>query len=112
MDDEAVWGWGLGCNGAIDVLVEPASGARPYMAAMRAARREHRSVALVTVVEGPRTGDRLIIHPDGSTQGDLGVAARSAALEALATGRSAGRSDWRSIHAPIRRRCSGSRRRR
>jgi xanthine/CO dehydrogenase XdhC/CoxF family maturation factor len=88
-DDEAVWGWGLGCNGAIDVLVEPASGARPYLAAMRAARREHRSVALVTVVEGPRTGDRLIIHPDGSTQGDLGVAARSAALEALATGRSA-----------------------
>ena len=23
-DDEAVWGWGLGCNGVIDVFVEPA----------------------------------------------------------------------------------------
>ncbi|MDH5521629.1 MAG: XdhC family protein, partial [Acidimicrobiia bacterium] len=22
-DDEAVWGWGIGCNGATEVLVEP-----------------------------------------------------------------------------------------
>jgi len=88
-DDEAVWGWGLGCNGAIDVLVEPASGARPFLAAMRAARREHRQVALVTVVDGPGTGARMIAHPDGSSQGDLGSAARNAALEVLASGPSA-----------------------
>lgn len=88
-DDEAVWGWGLGCNGAIDVLVEPAAAARPFVAAMRAARREHRAVALVTVVDGPRTGARLVVHPDGSTEGDLGDGARTAALDALASGRSA-----------------------
>ena len=88
-DDEAVWGWGLGCNGAIDVLVEPAANAQPYVAAMQAARRDHRPAALVTVVDGPRTGARLIVRPDGSTEGDLGEEARGAALDALAAGRSA-----------------------
>jgi xanthine dehydrogenase accessory factor len=88
-DDEAVWGWGLGCNGAIDVLVEPAARARPYVAAMRAARAEDRPVALVTVVEGPNTGARLIVHPGGSVEGDLGDGPRAAALDALAAGRSA-----------------------
>ncbi|MDQ3898310.1 MAG: XdhC family protein [Actinomycetota bacterium] len=88
-DDEAVWGWGLGCNGAIDVLVEPAANARPFVAAMQAARGRHRAVALVTVVEGPQTGARLVVHPTGSTEGELGESARAAGLEALATGRSA-----------------------
>lgn len=82
-DDEAVWGWGLGCNGAIDVLVEPAANARPYVAAMRAAREKHRAVALVTLVEGPRTGARLVVHPNGRAEGDLGETARSAGLDAL-----------------------------
>lgn len=88
-DDEAIWGWGLGCNGAIDVLVEPATNARPFVGALLAARREQVPIALVTVVEGPRTGARLVVHPDGSTEGDLGEGARTAALDALATGRSA-----------------------
>jgi xanthine/CO dehydrogenase XdhC/CoxF family maturation factor len=87
-DDEAVWGWGLGCNGAIDVLIEPAANARPFVAAMRAATRRHRAVALVTVVEGPTTGARLIVHPDGRSEGELGQAAAAAGLDALAGGRS------------------------
>lgn len=87
-DDEAVWGWGLGCNGAIDVLVEPAANARPFVAALRAAAAEHRAIALVTVVDGPGTGARLIVHPDGRTEGDLGEGARTAGLDALAAGRS------------------------
>jgi xanthine dehydrogenase accessory factor len=87
-DDEAVWGWGLGCNGAIDVLVEPAANARPYVAAMRAAREKHRAVALVTIVEGPMTGARLVVHPNGRAEGDLGESARTAGLDALAAGAS------------------------
>jgi xanthine dehydrogenase accessory factor len=97
-DDEAVWGWGLGCNGAIEVLVEPAANARPFVAAMRTAARKHRAVALVNVVEGPpprsqgrsgpAIGARVIVHPNGKTEGDLGEAARTAGLEALAAGRS------------------------
>jgi len=87
-DDEAVWGWGLGCNGAIDVLVEPATNARPFVAALRTAARKQRAVALVTVVEGETIGARLIVHPNGKTEGDLGEAARTAGLAALAAGRS------------------------
>ena len=26
-DDEAIWGWGIGCNGATELLVEPADSA-------------------------------------------------------------------------------------
>ena len=26
-DDEAVWGWGIGCNGVTELLVEPESSA-------------------------------------------------------------------------------------
>src|SRR5216110_3295053 len=36
-DDEAVWGWGLGCNGVIDVSIEPAEGAASTAAALRRA---------------------------------------------------------------------------
>src|SRR5919202_958987 len=52
-DDEEVWGWGLGCNGAIDVFVEPAWGAAAFVAAMAAARAEQRPLALATAVSGP-----------------------------------------------------------
>src|SRR5438093_9459979 len=68
-DDEAVWGWGLGCNGVVDVFVEPAEGAVATAGAIRRALEEQRAVALVTVVaaaEGApmRPGSRLLVHPD------------------------------------------------
>lgn len=92
-DDEAVWGWGLGCNGVIEVLVEPADLASQCAAALRLARQEQRPVALVTVVEGAHLGARMIVRPDGASEGWLGDAGldRSAvdsALDALARGRS------------------------
>src|SRR4030095_16136228 len=34
-DDEAVWGWGLGCNGAIELFVEPAEKAAEVAGALR-----------------------------------------------------------------------------
>src|SRR5438093_10791537 len=68
-DDEVVWGWGLGCNGVVDVFVEPAEGAAATARAIRGALEEQRAVALVTVVaaaEGApmRPGSRLLVHPD------------------------------------------------
>src|SRR2546425_12249496 len=39
-DDEDVWGWGLGCNGVIDVFVEPAEGAVQTAGAIRRAGGE------------------------------------------------------------------------
>jgi xanthine/CO dehydrogenase XdhC/CoxF family maturation factor len=38
-DDEAVWGWGLGCNGAIELFVEPADKAAEVARALRLAPR-------------------------------------------------------------------------
>ncbi|MDP9343404.1 MAG: XdhC family protein [Actinomycetota bacterium] len=96
-DDEAVWGWGLGCNGAIDVFVEPAEKAAEVAGALRMALEEQRPIAAATVLEsdvaGVERGARLIVRPDGSSEGGTGdarldEAARQAALELLDEGRS------------------------
>src|SRR5438093_10190587 len=75
-DDEAVWGWGLGCNGAIDVFVEPADKAAEVAGALRMALEEQRPIASVTVlgsgVQGVEAGARLLVRPDGSTDGGTG----------------------------------------
>ncbi len=76
-DDEVVWGWGLGCNGVVDVFVEPAEGAVQTAGAIRTAVEEQRRLAVVTVVEaakrdGVHPGARLLVEPDGSVDGSLG----------------------------------------
>jgi xanthine dehydrogenase accessory factor len=87
-DDEVVWGWGLGCNGVVDVFVEPAGGAAWSAGAIRRAVEEQRRLVTVTVIDaegGVRAGERMLVHPDGSTEGTLGQQDldRSAAKEAL-----------------------------
>ena len=76
-DDEAVWGWGLGCNGIIDVFVEPAERAVEMAGAIRRAIEEQRELAAVTVVEASQgaptvAGARMFVHPDGEREGSLG----------------------------------------
>jgi len=92
-----VWGWGLGCNGAFELFVEPADKAAEVAGALRMALEEERPICMVTVldstVEGVEQGDRMLVRPDGSTErplGDAGVAAaaREAALELLERERS------------------------
>lgn len=83
-DDEAVWGWGLGCNGVIDVFVEPAERAVQMAGAIRKAIDDQRELAAVTVVEAPEgsatsTGARLLVEPGGAVEGTLGDAALDAA---------------------------------
>ncbi|WP_226005774.1 XdhC family protein [Natrinema salinisoli] len=68
-DDEDVWGLGVGCNGIIDVLLEPLTEAyRPAVEAFA----DGRNVAVLTVLEGRNgrleEGDRAYYHPD---EGDL-----------------------------------------
>jgi xanthine dehydrogenase accessory factor len=74
-DDEVLWGWGLGCNGAIEVLVEPADKAADVARALQAAIHEQRPVAVATVLEpteaGLEAGARLLVHDDGRREGDL-----------------------------------------
>jgi xanthine/CO dehydrogenase XdhC/CoxF family maturation factor len=56
-DDDAVWGYGLGCNGAIELYVEPTAGALESAAALRATLAGHGTL-LSTVISGPRIGMR------------------------------------------------------
>jgi xanthine/CO dehydrogenase XdhC/CoxF family maturation factor len=94
-DDEAVWGWGLGCNGAMELFVEPAEKAFEVTGALRRALEEEREVSVVTViessVEGVERGARLVVHPDGHREKSLGNAevddaAAAAAGAALSKG--------------------------
>lgn len=97
-DDEAVWGWGLGCNGAIEVFVEPAEKTAEVAGALRRALEEERPLAVVTVLEsqvpGVERGSRMLLHPSGRREGTLGggpadEAAAAEAMAALQEGRSA-----------------------
>ncbi len=96
-DDEAVWGWGLGCNGAIELFVEPADKAAEVAGALRMALDEERPISMVTVLDcsvpGVEQGDRMLVRPDGSTERSFGDAAldaasTEAALELLSLERS------------------------
>lgn len=77
-DDEAVWGWGLGCNGAIEVFVEPAERAVEVAGALTRAIDEERRVAVVTVIDGHAIGvdigSRVVVHDGGAAEGSAGPA--------------------------------------
>lgn len=96
-DDEAVWGWGLGCNGAVELFIEPAEKAFEVAGVLRRALEEEREVSVVTVIEstvdGVERGARLIVHPDGRREKTLGNAgvddgAAAAAGTAMTKGQS------------------------
>jgi xanthine/CO dehydrogenase XdhC/CoxF family maturation factor len=96
-DDEAVWGWGLGCNGAMELFVEPAEKAFEVARDLRRALEEEREISVVTVIEstvdGVERGARLLVHPDGRREktladADADEAAAAAALAALGKGQS------------------------
>jgi xanthine dehydrogenase accessory factor len=85
-DDDAVWGLGLGCNGAIEVFIEPAEQAAEVAGALRMALDEARPISVVTVLESGRAGvepgARVVVRPDGLAEGSLGDA--DVDIEALA----------------------------
>lgn len=88
-DDDAVWGLGLGCNGAIEVFIEPAERAAEVAGALRMALEEERPICVVTVVESGDDaivpGARIVVRPGGEPEGSLGAAGVDA--EALAAAR-------------------------
>lgn len=102
-EDEAVWGWGLGCNGVIEVFVEPAERAAEVAESLREAVEKDRTLAAVTVIESSiddvAPGARVLIRPDApaqSNQGSLGMpeadsAAARIAMDALEDGRTSTR---------------------
>lgn len=98
LTDDDEWGIGLGCNGVIDVLLEPIDDSLdPALAALDAKR----AVSVLTVVEsdapGVDVGDRTTLTEDGAvdtTQNrtalpdELLKQIRSAAMDARDSGRS------------------------
>jgi xanthine/CO dehydrogenase XdhC/CoxF family maturation factor len=74
-DDDAVWGLGLGCNGAIEVFVEPTRSGDPLWRAVRASVDDSAVVVVVTVIEGSAAapaGRRVICRPGAGAEGSLG----------------------------------------
>ena len=65
-DDDAVWGYGLGCNGSFEIFVEPTPGAVETAAALRRERG-----CLVTVLTGANAGSHRF-----ETDADHGRTAR------------------------------------
>jgi xanthine dehydrogenase accessory factor len=106
-DDDAVWGLGLGCNGAIEVFIEPAERAAEVAGALRVALEEERPISVVTVVESSRAGiepgARLVVRPDGTSDGSLGEASVDAvAVEAATALLREERSEVRALAEGIR----------
>ncbi len=107
-DDDAVWGLGLGCNGAIEVFIEPADRAVEAARALRTALEEEQPISLVTVIESTEPeaiapGARLIVMPDGAVEGSLGRSDVDA--EAIATARellTTERSEIRTVAEGVR----------
>ncbi len=102
-DDDVVWGLGLGCNGAVDIFVEPVQTASPFLELLRRTMEEEASAAVALVVGGTPavpTGSRLALRAEGGTDGDVrdrGAADRL--LRAMDAGLREGRSGRRSIPA-------------
>ena len=94
-DDDIVWGLGLGCNGLIDVFIQPAT-AGPF-ADLAGRLRElvagDSPFALLTVVDGEHPGATLVVGSEREFQGSLGSADLDApaveqARRLIASGRS------------------------
>jgi xanthine dehydrogenase accessory factor len=76
--DEDAFAVGLTCGGVVDILVTPVRAHdpdRPVLAAALSAAARGGAVAVARIVGGPAklTGRALVVHPDGSHQGGLGV---------------------------------------
>lgn len=77
-DDETAWGLGLGCNGLIDILLEPLgrAAAKAMAGLLEAARSASDASVLATVIAGsgngePATGSHVLLTDDGIlTTGD------------------------------------------
>jgi xanthine/CO dehydrogenase XdhC/CoxF family maturation factor len=52
-EDEAILGWGMGCNGLLRVLVEPAGPENSMLQVLETAGRLRRPARTLTVVSGP-----------------------------------------------------------
>ncbi len=77
-DDRTVWGLGLGCNGAVDIFVQPVTSAETLDTArrVRTLLAEDAPFTVSTVVRGPSTAlGRMLVAGDGPPVGSTGIPA-------------------------------------
>lgn len=102
MEDDDVWGLGVGCNGVIDVLLEPINESFKPAADAFASNED---VAVVTVLEaaidGVTVGDRALVHPGQppEVEGDLSETVVEAVAETAADLATRGKS--KSLSVPV-----------
>ncbi len=98
-DDDAVWGLGLGCNGTIEVFIEPVQPSGEVFGLLRKAIAEERTLTVLTVIAGSAPlGARMVLLGDGTrrgTLGDLGLDER--ATRAAVSGQREGASRQHSL---------------
>jgi xanthine dehydrogenase accessory factor len=76
-DDRTVWGLGLGCNGSVDIFVQPAT-EPPASATLQAVRNllreETGSFAIATIVDPPEDAGRsMVVDARGVLAGSTGT---------------------------------------
>jgi len=101
-DDDAVWGLGLGCNGAIEVFIEPIDPSGEIFALLRQAIAAEQTLALLTVVRGSGPlGAKMLVRGDGTRHGTLGdPGLDKRAMRAAASGLEEGTSRLHSLAGP------------
>jgi xanthine dehydrogenase accessory factor len=79
-DEDVVWGLGLGCNGIVDVLIEPASERTDRLVQfLEACSRSQQRAAFATVIRSDgiaevAVGARVFLFPDGIIEANVGTA--------------------------------------
>ncbi len=95
--DDVVWGFGLGCNGVVQVLLERVSpDISGPLRLLQAVLRERKPGVIATVIsaDAGSLGERLSVMPDGSRESTLADAALAAQVSADAENvRAAQKSD-------------------
>src|SRR5260370_19895448 len=81
-DDEIVWGLGLGCNGTVHVVIEPASDRTDHLVRfLDACSKGQDRAAFATVIRSEGVaevalGTRLFLYPDGISESDADLPER------------------------------------
>jgi xanthine dehydrogenase accessory factor len=89
-DEDVVWGLGLGCNGIVDVLIEPASERTDRLVQfLEACSHSRRPAAFATVIRSEgiaevAVGARVFLFPDGMIETDVGTPESAARKQVLA----------------------------